>query len=320
MKFKFGIIGCGSIARDHAAIIKKLGHQVVLGIAKSKNSKNWKLFKKIFPEAKFANNISKILNSNEVQYIVSCLPVESHKKYCKKLLETDKPVLIEKPLHDNFFQLKKIILKIGSPINNKIIGYNRRNYQTVNTLRKRIKKGGLKNVEITISENYPNLIKKYGSKIIKNALHVGPSSHMMDLALFLFGPLNLHKKWCYKIKKFNSYSAVLSTKNNIPIFLNINSYDPSLVGFKVRFDDETLWVLSPMEKLQVYKGYDIIGRSNRTRIRRYFPKTILTYSESTNLRPGFYKQMKNFIYNNYKLSCSLKENLHLIKLLNDLDK
>ena len=37
MKFKFGIIGCGSIARDHAAIIKKLGHQVVLGITKSKN-------------------------------------------------------------------------------------------------------------------------------------------------------------------------------------------------------------------------------------------------------------------------------------------
>ena len=135
MKFKFGIIGCGSIARDHAAIIKKLGHQVVLGITKSKNSKNWKLFKKIFPEAKFANNISKILNSNEVQYIVSCLPIDLHKKYCKKLLATNKPVLIEKPLHDNFFQLKKIISTTHSFINNKIVGYNRRYYQTVNILK-----------------------------------------------------------------------------------------------------------------------------------------------------------------------------------------
>ena len=141
----------------------------------------------------------------------------------------------------------------------------------------------------------------------------------MDLVLFLFGPLNVHKKWSYK-KKFISYSAVLSTKNNIPVFLNINSYDPSLVGFKVRFDDETLWVLSPIEKLQVYKGYDIIRQSNRIRIKRYFPKTILTYSESTDLRPGFYKQMKNFIHNNNKLSCRPKENLYLIKLLNDLDK
>ena len=62
MAFKFGIIGCGSIARDHATIIKKLGHQVVLGITKNRNSKNWKSFKRIFPEIKFANKISSIGN------------------------------------------------------------------------------------------------------------------------------------------------------------------------------------------------------------------------------------------------------------------
>ena len=304
MVFKFGIIGCGSVARDHAAIIKKLGHKIVLGITKSNKSKNWKLFKKTFPETKFANNISEILDNKEIQYIVSCLPVEEQKKYCKKILSTKKPVLIEKPLHDNFFKLKKIISKTHSSINNKIIGYNRRYYQTVNILKKRIKKGGLKNVEITISENYPNLIKRYGFKIIKNALHVGSSSHIMDLALFLFGPLNVHKKWSYK-KKFISYSAVLSTKNNIPVFLNINSYDPSLVGLKVRFDDETLWTLSPIEKLQVYKGYNIIGRSKKIRIRRYFPKNIFTFAESASLRPGFYKQMKDFINKDYKSSLYL---------------
>ena len=55
MAFKFGIIGCGSVAIDHATIIKKLGHKIVLGITKSNKSKNWKLFKKIFPETKFAN-------------------------------------------------------------------------------------------------------------------------------------------------------------------------------------------------------------------------------------------------------------------------
>ena len=108
MTFKFGIIGCGSVAIDHAIIIKKLGHKVVLGITKSENSKNWKSFKKIFPETKFANKISEILNNSEIQYIVSCLPVTEQKKYCKKILATEKPVLIEKPLHDNFFQLKKL--------------------------------------------------------------------------------------------------------------------------------------------------------------------------------------------------------------------
>ena len=76
-------------------------------------------------------------------------------------------------------------MSINNAINNKIIGYNRRYYKTVDILRKRIKKGGLKSVEITISENYQNLIKKYGLKIINNVLHVGSSSHIIDLAIFL---------------------------------------------------------------------------------------------------------------------------------------
>ena len=45
-----------------------------------------------------------------------------------------------------------------------------------------------------------NLVKKNGLKIIKNALHVGSSSHIIDLAIFLFGPLDLNKKWIYKKK------------------------------------------------------------------------------------------------------------------------
>tara|TARA_B110001454_G_scaffold219162_1_gene250562 strand:+ start:6296 stop:7264 length:969 start_codon:yes stop_codon:yes gene_type:complete len=320
MRFNFGIIGCGSVAKDHATVIKKLGHQVILGTTKKKNSKNWKLFKKICPETKYVNKINEILLSNKVQYIVSCLPIDLHKKYCKKLLATNKPVLIEKPLHDNFLQLKKIMSRVNNTINNKIIGYNRRHYKTVDILRRRIKKGGLKNVEITISENYQNLVKKYGVKILKNALHVGSSSHIIDLAIFLFGPLDLYKKWSYKKKQFISYSAVLSTKNNIPIFLNINTSDPSLVGFKVRFDDETLWVLSPIEKLKVYKGYEILERTKKVNVRKYSPKVILNYSEDTSFRPGFYNQMKSFIHRNYKLSPKPKENLNLLKLINNLNK
>ena len=210
--------------------------------------------------------------------------------------------------------------RVNNTINNKIIGYNRRHYKTVDILRRRIKKGGLKSVEITISENYQNLVKKYGVKIIKNALHVGSSSHIIDLAIFLFGPLDLNKKWIYKKKQFISYSAVLSTRNNIPIFLNINTSDPSLVGFKVRFDDETLWALSPIEQLKVYNGYEIFERTKKVNVRKYSPKVISRYSEDTNFRPGFYKQMKSFINRNYKLSPKPKENLNLLKLINDLNK
>ena len=39
MRFNFGIIGCGSVAKDHATVIKKLGHQVILGTTKKKIQK-----------------------------------------------------------------------------------------------------------------------------------------------------------------------------------------------------------------------------------------------------------------------------------------
>ena len=37
MAFKFGIIGCGSVAIDHATIIKKLGHKIVIVTNSNRN-------------------------------------------------------------------------------------------------------------------------------------------------------------------------------------------------------------------------------------------------------------------------------------------
>ena len=52
-KLNFAIIGCGSVSLDHAKAIKKLGHKISYGSTKNINSKNWKLFKKKFPQTKF---------------------------------------------------------------------------------------------------------------------------------------------------------------------------------------------------------------------------------------------------------------------------
>ena len=62
------------------------------------------------------------------------------------------------------------------------------------------------------------------------------------------------------------------------------------------------------------------NRFKKVNVRKYSPKVISRYSEDTNFRPGFYKQMKSFINRNYKLSPKPKENLNLLKLINDLNK
>ena len=58
-------------------------------------------------------------------------------KYCSKLIFSDKPILIEKPLHNNYRKLNKILKDPRAKLNNKVLAYNRRHYSVVDKLKKR---------------------------------------------------------------------------------------------------------------------------------------------------------------------------------------
>ena len=51
--FNFAILGCGSVSLDHANAIRKLGHKIIFGSTKKKNSKNWNYFKLKYPDVKY---------------------------------------------------------------------------------------------------------------------------------------------------------------------------------------------------------------------------------------------------------------------------
>lgn len=316
-RLKFAIIGCGSVAIDHAIAIKKLGHEIVYGSTKNKHSPNWKLFKKKFPLVKFLET-EKILENKAVDRIVSCLPIDEQIKYCEKLLSSKKPILIEKPLHINNKELKKILITKKIFLKNKAIAYNRRNYEVVSILKNKIEKNLIKSVDINISENYDILKKKYKKKISKLFLHVGSSSHIVDLAFFLFGDLRILNKWAHSEKKLKSISLLLRAKKNFPLFVKINSQDPEIASIKVRFFDNTLWSLSPIEQLSIYKGNKKIKSKDNFFGKEYEPILKYNYKENKKLRPGFLKQMKNFANLNFKELARPQCSLKLIKLFEEI--
>jgi len=316
-KLKFAIIGCGKIAIHHATAITKLGHEVVYGSTKNKNSINWKFFKKNFPLTKFSTT-EKILENKDIDRIVSCLPIDEQVKYCKKLLSSKKPILIEKPLHFKYKELKKIFATKKLFLNNKAIAYNRRNYEVVNILKNKIKKSLIKSVDINISENYGILKKKFNKKVNKIFLHTGSSSHICDLAFFLFGDLKIVNKWLHNKKKLKSISLLLNTNNKFPIFVKINSKDPENASIKVRFIDNTLWSLSPIEQLNIYNENKIIKSKNNFFGKEYKPVLKYNYKENKKLRPGFLKQMKNFVDLNFKKLVRPQQNIKLIKFFEEI--
>lgn len=316
-KLAFAIIGCGSIAIDHAFAIKKLGHKIVYGSTKNENSSNWKNFKKKFPSIIFLKT-EKILKNKDIDRIVSCLPIEDQVKYFKKILSSNKPILIEKPLHFNHKELKKILNKKKFFLENKAIAYNRRSYEIIKIVKNKIKNSSIKSVDVNISENSKILKKKFNKKVNKFFLHVGSSSHIIDLLFFLFGELKILNKWSYNERKLKSIFLLLNTKKNFPIFVKINPNDSENASIKIRFIDDTLWSLSPIETLNIYEGNKTVRSKNNFFGKEYKSIVKFTHKENKKFRPGFLTQMRNFANLNFKKLVTPKHNIKLLTLLDEI--
>jgi len=317
-----GFIGVGSIAIDHARAIQALGHNIIAGSAISESSPRWKKFKEIAPKAVFFSNIDDLLIANNVDAIIVCLPWYITESILKKLLLCSKKILIEKPISLSSVLLEKTLKLPNIQISNKTIGFNRRFYSSVQALKQRVSKGGIKSIEISISESVQRLEKTFGASIVPNIL-VYNSCHILDTAHYLLGELTILNKFCLQKKinpmKFNSSFNFLKTENGHPVSLLITDENPLPVGIRILFDDETTWHLSPMEELNVFKGYDIIEPNDVSHIRRYVPKKISSVSVDTNLKPGFYGQMESFLNGNkYNISSSLNQHLGLLKFIESL--
>lgn len=318
-KINFAIIGCGSVSLDHANVIKKLGHNIIFGTTSKKHSKNWKKFKKVNNQTQFSS-IEKILKDKKVDMIISCLPLSQNIKYCSKLIFSDKPILIEKPLHNNFKKLYKILKDPRAKLSNKVLAYNRRYYDVVSKLKKKIHISKVKMVNVNISENYKVLKKKYKRNLNKIFLHVGASSHIIDLLSYFFRKIKVLKKIKFKDKYLNNFQILLIANKKIPISVNINHNDSLNASIDIRFEKGNLWQLSPIEKLKIFGKPKILKSNKNFYKKEYVSNLINSFEENKNFRPGFFNQMKMFSSKNFMNMYKIKENLKLIKLFNEIEK
>ncbi len=321
-KIGVGFIGVGSIALDHALVILQLGHSIVAACSTSEDSPRWKQFKKIAPEARYFSDIDALLEDTDVEAIVVCLPWFVTEGVLAKLLVSSKQILIEKPAALSANTLEDLLALPGIDVSNKIVGFNRRYFSSVQKLKERINKGGIKTVEISISELVARLGKKFGPSIIPNIL-VYNSCHILDTSIYLLGELKLLKNYSHsKSKKslsFQSSFSFLETDSGVPVSLIITEENPLPVGIRILFDDETTWHLSPMEQLNVFKGYVVIDPVDGDKIRKYIPRKILTVTEDNKFKAGFLEQMKFFLEGpKGNLNENLSEHLRLLKFLESL--
>ena len=321
---RVGILGAGNIALDHVAALHALDHEVAAGCSTGTSSRRWRDFTLAAPEARFEPVGEALLVDPQVDAVVACLPWNLTEKWLPKLLSTPKPVLIEKPIALSTKALRAVLDRSNVKLENKLVGFNRRFYAPVQRLKERLDQGGLKSVEITISESVDRLVERYSAEIIPHTLAYS-SCHILDAALYLLGPMTPVSIYGYQERgypaPFRSLNGLLRTKQGIPVAFSMNAEDPVPVGIRFRFDDRTAWLLSPMERLVAYRGYEVIEPTPEVRIRRYSPRPILESIADSACKPGFVEQMRAFTTGEGReIAATPMDSMHLLGLIESVQQ
>ena len=231
-------------------------------------------------------------------------------------------MLIEKPIAFNLNFLKKLKKKNEKNCKNKFVGFNRRFYKTVERLHKRLSKNDLAYVDIRITEDYDEFIKKFGNNVKSKIHHITATSHIIDLALYFFGKLTIKNLKIIKSKTNNckSYFINCLTKKKININISILNQNPTRSGITCYFNDQTTWDLSPLEILKVYKNYNI-RFDYKKKINVYEPKLIRKYEEKNkNYKPGFFNQLDLISKKKVNHAATIKTNINFLDFFGKLDR
>jgi predicted dehydrogenase len=312
---KLGFIGAGKQAREHARAAVALGATTKAVYTRSKPEDFIDIHSDkggiTWYEAGIEGRLQEFFN-HKLDAIIVAVPWDVTPEMFQELLNCPLPMLIEKPV-----LLGRQKVPITDPYANKIIGFNRRFYDTVGLLKGHAANKALKNTTVTISEHIPAIVNRHSEKIIPH-LWETHCAHILDLITFIFGPLEVKTVHRYSDPDFISVAATLETVDGCPIHLTVNNDDPSPVGIRSRFANGETWVLSPIEQLTTFKGVEVLPADKDNPIRKYVGRTASTFWEKSMFKPGVYEQMDAFLHGKTSEAATIDDCLYLQNLTNAL--
>jgi predicted dehydrogenase len=316
---RVGVAGIGPAGLQHARAVIAAGHTVAIAAAARADSPNAAAFLKATPGVRMVQGLDALLADGSVDALVIALPWSETPRQLPRLLADPRPMLIEKPIGLAAADIEKALPGSSSVLANKMIGFNRRFYSTVDRMRRRLAEGGLRAVRVTISEDLERQTRAHGTRIVPHLLPFS-SAHTLDLVLHLLGPLEIVSLRGHREASapFTSMNGLLETREGVPVLMTLNASDPSPAGMSFIFDDHTTWNLSPLESLAVFDRYDVAELRPGSQIRRYVPHVRDFTDESAEFKPGFVAQMTAFLSGRYGPCCTVGESLLLQQFIESM--
>jgi len=108
-KLKLGIIGFGRIAAAHANSILDLHDSVELTAVATRQAEKQKNISEKFGTKKFYSEYHELLNDQEIDAAIVCLPNYMHHQVCLEAARAKKHILVEKPMAMNVMETDDMI-------------------------------------------------------------------------------------------------------------------------------------------------------------------------------------------------------------------
>ena len=201
-KIRLGIIGLGKMGKSHLNILSFLNSAEVVFISDLdvKKYKNNKFF--------FTKNPFTLLK--EVDAVIIATPTFTHFDIIKKLGKKVKNIFVEKPLAQNFSEVKKIINFVKKNKINLRVGFIERFNPAVESLLKIIKKNQ-KIISFDFTRANP-----LSSRIKDVDVVIDLMVHDLDLAILFNGNVKFVKSYGYKkFGKIFYVTAILQHENGV---------------------------------------------------------------------------------------------------------
>lgn len=297
MAFKLGFVGVGSIARHHAKAALSLGAEICSAVSRHPGSPNWQAFARVAPDCRHAESLEALLRDDSLDGYVGCASWDVMPDIAAALLETGKPVLLEKPVALSLGSALRLAEKAEDK-SNCVVGYNRRFFAPVAALKEAIERQRPIGVSLRVCEPIHRQRDRFGPEIVANLLAFS-SAHFVDTLLHLMGPVTIETLSAFQhegpLHPFVSYAGTLRSRDGVPILFEVSAETPGPSELRVRFADEQCWVLSPMEQAAVYQGSIVREGPTEQSARIYEPNCIRRIRADDTFKPGIHEQMACFL-------------------------
>jgi predicted dehydrogenase len=194
---RLGIIGLGKMGLLHASLLNVIPEVELVALCE-KSALMSRLFKKVFSntETLIVNNLDKLKGLNlDAVYVTT--PISSHSFIIKDLWskEISRNVFVEKTLSSNFPQSKELCEIAQKVRGTTMVGYMKRFSVVFGKAKELLSQGELGELQrfkaYAYSSDFLGLTQESKSSASRGGALSDLGCHVIDLALWLFGPLDV---------------------------------------------------------------------------------------------------------------------------------